>query len=304
MTSFDSTANVCVKAYAYPVITGSIVINGDDPYTKTRNVTLTLSSSDGVKYMQFSNDGTTWGNWVKYATKKTYTLPVGDGSKRVYVQFKDAQGFQSPVYSDAITLDMTKPVDGTLVMTSKINNEIQGDWSGFSDVTSDIKESRLMGGTTPPPAFCSGSSISVSSDTTTYDKTDLIAGKTYYVRVCAVDNAGNVSKGATGKCKAVPELDPPTGTILINGGAVTTTYKLVTLTLNITDSNGVAGMCISNTTTCSAWTSFKASKSWTLTPNNEPKTVYGWFKDKYGNTNSSPISASIVLSIPGSSPAE
>jgi hypothetical protein len=41
-------------------------------------------------------------------------------------------------------------------------------------------------------------------------------------------------------------------------------------------------MCISNTTSCTAWTAFAATKTWTLTAGNGTKTVYAWFRDTWG----------------------
>jgi len=51
------------------------------------------------------------------------------------------------------------------------------------------------------PASCSGAPIYKGTDTT-FTHTGLIAGKTYHYRVCAADNAKNMSAGATGSRKA------------------------------------------------------------------------------------------------------
>ena len=54
-------------------------------------------------------------------------------------------------------------------------------------------------------------------------------------------------------------------------------------------------MCISNTTSCTSWETFATSKSWTLTAGEGTKTVYGWFRDSFGNTTSAPITGTIFL---------
>jgi hypothetical protein len=54
-------------------------------------------------------------------------------------------------------------------------------------------------------------------------------------------------------------------------------------------------MCISNITTCTAWTAFAATKGWTLTPGDGTKTVYAWFKKTGGTTSAKPYTASIIL---------
>ncbi|MEW6419929.1 MAG: fibronectin type III domain-containing protein [Nitrospirota bacterium] len=90
--------------------------------------------------------------------------------------------------------------------------------------------------------------------------------------------------------------NPPTGSIVINGGAEATKSRSVTLTLTASDdSGGTIQMCISNTTSCSSWTTFASTKSWTLSSGSGTKTVYVWFKDKWGNTNTTPYSDTIIL---------
>jgi hypothetical protein len=92
------------------------------------------------------------------------------------------------------------------------------------------------------------------------------------------------------------ETLPPVGSVVINGGAEATKSTSSTLTLTATDSSGgPIQMCISNTTTCSAWTSFAPTKSWTLSRGNGIKTVRVWFRDKWRNANPTPYSDTILL---------
>ena len=68
------------------------------------------------------------------------------------------------------------------------------------------------------------------------------------------------------------------------------------MTLTATDdSGGPIQMCISNTPSCSAWTSFAPTKSWTLPYGNGVKTVRVWFRDKWGNANPNPYSDTIFI---------
>ena len=57
----------------YTTLAGSVIINNNSPYTKSRTVRLNLSSP-AAKFMQFSNDGTVWSAWGK-ASK-----PAGAGA--------------------------------------------------------------------------------------------------------------------------------------------------------------------------------------------------------------------------------
>ncbi|MCL5103763.1 MAG: hypothetical protein M1133_06570 [Armatimonadetes bacterium] len=91
--------------------TGSISINSGAQYAISASAPLNLSASDdkGVTEMKFSNDNLAWSNWEAYGTNKVWTLTSGDGTKKVYVRYKDAVGTISPLYSDTIILDTTAP---------------------------------------------------------------------------------------------------------------------------------------------------------------------------------------------------
>jgi ribosomal protein L40E/plastocyanin len=85
--------------------TGSISINNGASTTNTTTITLNLQATDssGVAEMRFSNDNVTWSDWQTYSTSASWTLTEGDGTKTVYVQFKDNAGLIS-TYSRTITL--------------------------------------------------------------------------------------------------------------------------------------------------------------------------------------------------------
>ena len=98
--------------------TGSISINGGATGTNSTSVTLNLSATDsetGVKEMRFSNNGIAWSGWEPYGTSKTWAIPTGEGSKTVYVQYKNNAGMTSSTYSDSIILDTTAPTGSILV---------------------------------------------------------------------------------------------------------------------------------------------------------------------------------------------
>ena len=88
---------------------GSIVINDGRRYSRSHSVSLTLSASDPspasrVASMRFRNEDTaTWSEWFDYATSKSWTLSAGEGTKTVYVQYKDRAGNVSARASDSIT---------------------------------------------------------------------------------------------------------------------------------------------------------------------------------------------------------
>ena len=91
---------------------GSVNINSGATLTSSTNVTLTLAATDtgsSVSQMRFSNDGSAWSGWEDYTTTRSWSLAFGDGTKTVYVQFKDGAGSASGSFTDKITLDTTPP---------------------------------------------------------------------------------------------------------------------------------------------------------------------------------------------------
>ena len=91
---------------------GTIVINGGAPRTNSLTVSLALSASDatsGMAQMRFSNDDVSYGTPAAYATTAAYSLPGGDGPKRVYVKYVDRAGNESAPEFAAIVLDTTGP---------------------------------------------------------------------------------------------------------------------------------------------------------------------------------------------------
>jgi len=123
--------------------TGTISVNGGDPSTNSRNVTLTLTSADagcGVVSMRFSNDNITFSGWEGVAATKAWVLTEGNGAKTVYVQFLDAAGNNSnsgPTISDGIELTAPIPPLRTVALDTG--------WNTFS-VPLDVGPNNTLGG--------------------------------------------------------------------------------------------------------------------------------------------------------------
>ena len=179
--------------------TGSVIINNNAAYTNSTSVTLTLTATDasGVSQMCISNENTC-SSWETYTTSKSWSLTTGDGTKTVYVWFKDGVGNANTTpYTDSITLDTTASTDGTLSATAG-DGQISLIWFGFSDATSGIGSYKLVYSTTSTPASCDSGAEIYSGTDTSYTHTNLTNAITYYYLVCALDNAGNVSTGTAG----------------------------------------------------------------------------------------------------------
>lgn len=199
--------------------TGTVTINAGDAYTTSTSVTLTISASDtggsGMGQMQFSNDGTTWSSWEAYATSKAWTLTSGDGTKTVYVLFKDGAGNISDAdgavagnqpYTDTIILDTTAPTEVTISGYSdntKTTSLTSGTWYSYSGTNSpyfefsatDTGGSGLAGynvyfGTNNTVDPQTGGTFQAGN---TYSPSGLVSNTTYYLRIKAKDNVGNFS---------------------------------------------------------------------------------------------------------------
>ena len=100
----------------------------------------------------------------------------------------------------------------------------------------------------------------------------------------------------------LPEYDPPTGTVeingkdaYVNGDDTYTRYAAVTLKISSSDTD-VKQMCVSNGPTCSGWVPYAPvdAKPWTLPAGSGMKTVRVWFRDINGNVGG-PFSHTIYL---------
>ncbi len=94
------------KPLAKPKIT-SFLINRGAKTTSSCKVTLSIAVSEGVSdvvQMQFSNDKRSWSAWGPFSKSKAYTMPAGDGLKKIYARVKDKEGLISPVASASIKL--------------------------------------------------------------------------------------------------------------------------------------------------------------------------------------------------------
>jgi len=97
----------------YTPPTGSVSINGGAAYTSSTSVTLSLSCSDarGCTHMNISNTlaDLSTATIEAYTSSKAWTLLSGDGTKTVYVVYRDGAGNWGSAVADTIDLVVSVP---------------------------------------------------------------------------------------------------------------------------------------------------------------------------------------------------
>ncbi|MBI5562933.1 MAG: HYR domain-containing protein, partial [Deltaproteobacteria bacterium] len=270
--------------------TGTVAVNSGAASTMWLGVTLTLSASDNsgsVAQMRFSNDGVTWSNWEAYSTTKAWALALGpSGVRTAYAQFKDTDGNASTT-SDVIFYDSTPPT-GTVVINSGAASTASASVTLTIAATDNVGVAQMRFSNDN----AAWSAWQAYSTTKAWTLASGFGAKTVYAQFR--DGAGNISANAVDAIFL--DNTPPTGTVVINSGAASTTSSGVALTLSATDDSGrVASMRLSNdNATWSAWQAYATGKSWTLASGTGTRTVYAQFRDGAGNVSATASDTIVV----------
>ncbi|MBI3307586.1 MAG: LamG domain-containing protein, partial [Candidatus Omnitrophica bacterium] len=260
---------------------GSIVINQGALYATQHEVILTLQASDsesGIDKMSFSADGINWSIPEDYSEEKIFTLPEGDGNKKVFVKYYDKAKNTQVVESQTIMLDTTNP-DGWLWVVGSSSGYTKAPTVTVTLMVSD-----------PVPAGSSGASgidqirFSVTSDGESENWQDwenfveekqlaLPAGDGLKVVKYEVrDKAGNTKVIESTK-NITFDGSAPEGSVLINDGDQYTRDRNINLTIFAEDYlSGLSGKMRLGTKFAEegsswvwqAWEDFKASQSFIL----------------------------------------
>lgn len=123
-----------------------ITVNSGDAWTNETTVQLSLSVEDNSAphQMRVSNSAVyANSDWQTFATTLQWTLDSGDGTKSVYVWFKDQEGNLSLSATDAIGLDTIVP-SGTAAFTAAYTNGDSGTISlSATDSASGVSRMRV-----------------------------------------------------------------------------------------------------------------------------------------------------------------
>jgi poly(3-hydroxybutyrate) depolymerase len=285
---------------------GTVLLNDGALFTNaaTLNVKITATDPSGVNGLCLAATATacttTFDAYDGTEVVRPFTVTSTAGVKTVFVALRDTLGNVATT-SKTITMDLTGPTGGALTFTIPSANAVQLAWTAAAD-PAGIREYRVFASATAtPPPDCSGTPLATTTAAVrTFLHTGLTGGSAVGYRVCPVDTAGNVGAGFTGVATPRVEVDPPTGSVVINTGAAATNNNVVQLTITAADTSGLGAFCARNdATACTTFTPMTASPTtvaaFTMTNTVGTRTVFVTLRDALGNTTTTPVSDTIVL---------
>ncbi len=276
--------------------TGTVIIAGGAAYTQSPSVMLTLSATDTngtVTDMEVRNDNSSFtGVWQSYATSLAWTLSAGDGTKNVYVRYRDNSGFVSNItITDSIVLDTTAPTGTVTIAGGAAYIQSSSVTLGLSatDTNGTVTDMEVRNDNSSFTGAWQSYATSLAWTLSTGDGT-----KNVYVRYR--DNSGQISS-VTITDSIILDTTPPTGTVTIAGGAAYTQSASVTLTLSASDASGtVTHMEVRNDTGFTGnWQAYATSLPWTMATGDGAKNVYVRYRDNSGIISNATITDSIIL---------
>ncbi len=197
-----------------PVADSSVAIDGGAAATRTSTATLEVPAANAIR-VAMSNDGSTWTERM-YAPSQPWSLPAWNGTKTVWVKWRDAVGAWSSPESDSIVLDTIPPTATAPASTfvagglSSGRAPVRLTWHG-ADERSGIARYEVA-------RSFDGGAWSVPSITTSASRTPTLApGHTYRFRVRAVDRAGNVGSWQYGAAFSLSAVSQASGAVRYTG---------------------------------------------------------------------------------------
>ena len=230
---------------------GPVLINGGAPYTNSPAVTLTLTASDasGVVASQFSHNGVSWTAWEPFTPSRSWNLVNLDGTRQVFARFRDPYGNVSPAVSASIVLDRVAPPPQPSGPSPFSNSpEVTFTWSTVADALSGTAGYICRVGTTP-----GGTDVFNGYVGNTLRKSITgESGRTYYCRVQAVDNAGNIGGLSAVSAGVLVDTEPPAPPSVPSDAGVFITLRKVHLQWSAPADLGGSGLQGYDLQVCSA----------------------------------------------------
>lgn len=129
----DSAGNTATAAIDYvTVIGGTIIINTNAVATNNTLVYLGILCESAAEMIVSENFDFSGASWEPYAETDTYVLSSGEGTKILYIKFKDSQDIEGGVSSDTIFLDITGP--STIASVWSTSHQVDS-WSNSPSIS-------------------------------------------------------------------------------------------------------------------------------------------------------------------------
>ena len=318
--------------------TGSVTINDNTSYTRSRYIYLNLYATDdrsSQSEMQFrigegaSSYSITWGAWQAFAPRVQYTLGYGDGQRNVWVMYRDAAGNVSQVYGASVILDTKAPIITNLgvsnVTTTSAVISFRTNEASFGSVEygiatyslslasgeSEVRSSSVSAAE-PSSVIITPNPLPTRPGMTSFsiNITGLKAGTTYYYRAVAMDIAGNTSATPVGSF-TTPEPLPadtkaPTGSVTINDNTMYTRSRYIYLNLYASDDKSpqsaiqyrVGEGISAYSISWGNWAQFAGKVQYTLGYGDGQRSIWVMYRDAAGNVSQA-YGASIILDTKG-----
>ncbi|WP_416141305.1 S-layer homology domain-containing protein [Lysinibacillus capsici] len=292
--STDYTMELVVNAR--PAV---IIIPNDSSPTNSNSILITLVFSESVTGFMIGDIEVTNGNVaILSGSGTTYTAlisPIADGAVKIKIPEKvvaNSGGALNKASNELqIFYDSTPPTDielnNTTVQEKKPIGTTVGTLAAVDTGSSQTFTYSLQSGDTS--FFTIDGNVLKTKAMFEFDTKN-----SYKITIRVTDEAGNtLDKEFTIQ---ITKNHAPSGSIIVNGGQISTSSINVTLNLTATDLEGEAiEMRFSNDgITWSSWESKISTKSWTLSHGEGSKTVYMQLRDTAGNISNT-FSDTIVL---------
>lgn len=264
-----------------PVVDSLATVSGS-VYTSQTVVALAITASDslsGVVATRLARNAGAFGAWEAFAPVRPWPLAGIEGTETIRVQVHDAAWNISAEASIDIIHDVTPPtgtvtINGGDAVTSAPLVVLS---LAASDALSPVTHMRLG---SDPLSLGPWQPFAASLPWT-------LAPTTGFTSVHAQfrDAAGNESPVVSDTI--LLDVDDPTGSVIVAGGADYTTGTLVGVTLTAADTgSGLAAYSLSNDgISWSPWSVYTPSTTWTLDAGDGLRTVYARFRDGAGRVS-------------------
>jgi hypothetical protein len=257
---------------ATPPAGGSFTINGWASATNSTSVTLNITcpTDSGVSGIQmaFGNTANPSSNRQACVSSTGHTMTAGDGTKTVYMRFRDALGnTQASDTTDTITLDQTPPTQPSLVCTN-FDHDIRSNYSGTTTCSID-DTSTLTARTAVEYSTNSWGAWTNNSNNLSFNFAP--AGGVTYV-IMRISDVGGITNSNTYIIKR------ETSAFSINNWAELTTGVNVTLNSDVSRAGQMRYAETATGRDLAAWTAYEDTKFFTLNWSTDGiKRVYAQF---------------------------